>query len=61
MKRLKVIAGILSAMVLIGARAYAHPLNGTYGGQADGVDENGAELHQITKWTFNSGKLGGVS
>jgi len=44
------------AFVALCGMALAH-LNGTYGGQADGSDVNGAALHQITKWTFKSGKL----
>src|SRR5215475_398865 len=57
MTRPNIVAGILLAAFLIGANAYGHTLDGEYGGQADGVDANGTELHQITKWTFNSGTL----
>jgi hypothetical protein len=55
--RLNLIAGIVSVAVLIGASAHAHTLDGVYGGQADGVDDNDAILHQVTRWTFSSGKL----
>src|SRR5215469_9387283 len=57
MTRPNIVAGILLAAFLIGANAYGHTLDGEYGGHADGVDANGTELHQITKWTFNAGTL----
>jgi hypothetical protein len=57
MKRPNVITELLLALILISSSAYAQALNGTYGGQADGVDVNGQQLHQITRWTFNSGRL----
>ena len=48
------------AVILVLASAgtvHAQTLDGTYSGQAEGVDINGTVLHQLTKWTFANGSL----
>ncbi len=57
MKIFHIAAWLAFAAAFIASSVQAQGLNGKYGGEAEGTDINGSVLHQVTKWTFNQGKL----